>query len=102
MHNILIIQIANADLKFIDSGPITDQEVIMFNPSTQSRLLTTLYTKNFENTVGNEKKLVNSIFSFSNSVLYPKQIPIFQPHLFCCLEMLPIRTGQKFCDFVKS
>ena len=52
MHNILIIQIANANLKFIDSGPITDQEVIMFNPSTQSRLLTTLYTENFENTVG--------------------------------------------------
>ena len=36
----------------------------------QSRLLTTLWKKPFENIVGKEKMLITSIFSFSHNVFY--------------------------------
>ena len=33
---------------------------------------------------------------------FPKQISIFQSHLFCCLQMLSIWTCLKFCRLIKS
>ena len=60
--------------------------------------------KSFENIEGKEentgnqqkKLLVTNIFSFSNNVVYPSQLPpplqkkisIFQSHLFCCFQIL--------------
>ena len=41
--------------------------------TTQSRVLTTLQKKAFENIVGKEKMLVTSIFSFFHNVFYPSQ-----------------------------
>ena len=35
-------------------------------------------------------------------LLFPTQISIFKSQLFCCLQMLSIWTGWKFCRLVKS
>ena len=59
--------------------------------TTQSQLSTTLYKKPFGKIVGKGENAGN-----------PKQIPIFQSHLFCRLQMLSIWTSLEFNHLVKS
>ena len=62
--------------------------------TTQSRLLTTSEKKTFENIVGKGENAGNQHFLlFPQCFLpVPKQISIFQSHLFCRLQMLSIWT----------
>ena len=72
--------------------------------TTQSRLLTTLKEKAFENIVGKGENAGNQHFLlFPQCFLpFPKQISIFQLHSICRLQMLSIWTSLKFCCVVKS
>ena len=76
----------------------------LFNSTTQLQRLTTLYKNPFENTVEKEKNAGNQQFLiFPQYFLpFPKQISISESHLFCCLQILSIWTGLKFCHLVKS
>ena len=64
------------------------ESVLLFN--TQSRLLTTLNDKAFENIVGKGENTGNQqFFLFPQFFLpYPKQVLIFYLNLFCPLQML--------------
>ena len=79
-----------------------------FNPlklfTTQSRLLTTLRKKPFENIVGKGENAGNQHFLLLPQCFLPspKQISVFDTHLNCCLQMLSIWTGLKFCHLVMS
>ena len=65
-----------------------------FNHPQQRRLLKTLCEKR-EN-AGNQHLLL-----FPQSFPpFPKQISSFQPHLICCLQMLPFWTSLQICTFV--
>ena len=67
-------------------------------------LLTTLYKKSFENTVGKGENAGNQHFLLFPQCFqpFPKQISIFQSHLFCRLQMISIWTSLKFCCLVKK
>ena len=87
---------------------------------TQSRLLTTLKKKPFENIVGNAenagyqhflhfpkcflpipKRIYQHFLHFPKCFLpIPKRISIFMLHLFCRPQMLSIWTSLKFCRLV--
>ena len=71
--------------------------------TTQSRLLTTLRMKAFENIVGKEENAGNPHFPlFPQCVLlFPTKISIFEIHLFCHLQMLSNWTSPKFFGLVK-
>ena len=80
--------------------------VINFNYTiftTQSRLLTTPTKKPFENIVGKGENAGNQHFLLFPQCFLPftRQISNFQSCLFCCLQMLSIWTGLKFCRLVK-
>ena len=64
----------------------------------------TLFKKPFENIVGKGENAGNQHFlRFPPCfLLFPRQILIFQSHLFCRLQMLPIWTSLEFCCVVKS
>ena len=70
--------------------------------TTQSRLLTTLRKKIFENIVGKEKMLVTSIFSFLPRccLTLQKRFSILQSCLFCHPPMLIIWTWPKFYSII--
>ena len=72
--------------------------------TTQSRLLTTLRKKPFENIVGKGENAGNKHFLLFPQcfISFSKQISIFQSHLFCRLQMLSIWTSLKFCRWVQS
>ena len=82
----------------------TDPEDWLFNSTTQSRLLTTLKQRAFENNVWKEENAGNQqILLFPQSFLpFPNQFWIFHSHLFCRLQMLSIWKSLRFCHFVKS
>ena len=63
----------------------------------QNQLLSPLYKKRFENIVENGENDSNQHFLlFPQCFLpFPKQISIFQSHLFCCLHVLSIWTSPK-------
>ena len=68
--------------------------------TTQSRLLTTLKQKPFENIWKNVKMLVTSILSFSHNVFYPSQnkalFLIYIYFVICnCFEFGPVLTLPK-------
>ena len=71
--------------------------------TTQSRFLTTLIKKHFENIVGKGENAGNQHFLLFPQCFLPfsKQISIFQSHFFCCLRMLSIWTGLTFCRLVE-
>ena len=77
---------------------------VCVNSATQSGLLTTLYKKPFENIVGKGENAGNQHFLLFPKcfLLFPKQISVFQSHLFCRLKMLSIWTSLSFCCLVKS
>ena len=58
--------------------------------TTQSRLLTTLEKKAFENIAEKGKIAGNQHFLLFPQciLLFPKQISIFESELICCLQML--------------
>ena len=72
--------------------------------TTQSRLLTPLETKAFENIEGKEENAGNQHFLLFPQcfLLFPTQIFIFEWYLFCCLQMLGIWTSLNLCRLVKS
>ena len=72
--------------------------------TTQSRLLTTLRKKPFENTWLKGKIAANQHFLlFPQCFLsFSKQISIFQSHLDCLLQMLSIWISLRICCLVKS
>ena len=60
--------------------------------------------KPFENRVGKgENAVIHHFLLFSQCFLpFPIQISIFQSHLFCRLQVLPVWTSLKICRLVKS
>ena len=72
--------------------------------TTQYRLLATLTKKAFENIVEKGENAGNQhVLLFQQCFLpFAKQISIFQPHLFCCLQILSISTSLEFFCLVKS
>ena len=60
--------------------------------------------KPFENIVGKEENAGNQHFLLFLQcfLLFRTEIAIFGLHLFCCLQMLSIWTGLKFCRLVKG
>ena len=69
----------------------------------QSRLLTTLYKKPFENIVGKGENTGNKHFLLFTQCFLPflKQISVIQSHLFCHLQMLSIWININFCRLVE-
>ena len=72
--------------------------------TTQSRCLTTLTKKSFESIEGKGDNAGNQHFIFFQQcfLLCPTQISIFEFYLLCCLQLLSIWTGLKFCRMVKT
>ena len=72
--------------------------------TTQSQILTTLKKKPLENSVGKGENAGNQHFLLFPQcfLLFPKQISIFDSHLFCCLQVVSVWTSLKFCRLVKS
>ena len=76
--------------KFCIQAVMKDHNQTRFLPfMTQSLLLTTLYMDPFENNVGNREYAGNQHFLlFPQCFLsFPKQISVFQLHLFCCIQI---------------
>ena len=86
------------------SGRREKNEVLLKLFTTQSQLLTTLKKESFENIVVKEENAGNQHFLLfpQCSLSYPEQILPFESRLLCRLQMLPIRTGLKFCRLVKG
>ena len=63
----------------------------------------TLNKKSFEIIVGKGENAGKQHFLLFPPRFLPfqKQISILESHLFCRLQILPIRTGLKFCRFIK-
>ena len=72
--------------------------------TTQSRLLTPMEKKPFENIVRKGENAGNQHFLlFSQCFLpVPRKISVLKLHLFCCLQMLSIWTSLKICHMIKS
>ena len=70
----------------------------------QSRILTTLKMKPFENIVGKVENAGNQHFLIFPECFLPnpKRIFVFKFHLFCRLQMLSIWTSLKIFNLVKS
>ena len=66
--------------------------------------LTTQKMWPFENLMGTGENAGNQQFVlFPQCFLtFPKQAGVFEPHLFCCLQMLSIWSSLKFCCLITS
>ena len=77
--------------------------VLSFDPSPYNDDLTHWRKRPFENIVGKKENAGNQHFLlFPRFLPLSKQISIFQPHLFCRLQMLSIWTSLQFCHLVKN
>ena len=54
----------------------------------------------FKTLLEKKKMQVTCPFSFSHNIPSPKQVLIFQLHLFRCLQIVSICTSSKLCCFV--
>ena len=87
-------------------GPVLKHTYIQYNLiklfATQSRLLTTLQKKAFENIVETGENAGNHHFLLFQQCYLPfqEQISSFESHLLCRLQMLLIWTSLKMCRLV--